>query len=202
MALTPRQWWLYRLVKWASELEEPVKLSIKDIIDYQARYNEAGKLTFTDLYQFKDADGNHSNCPAIYEDKDIINESDEIDKILCVKNNKFYLGTEKENIEYHNKLMNKVCEYSHKAKIIRDKVSQDGQMKLFTFDLVAMEESKGRNYHEAFARQNSLVVENGKLADEVERLKGLIQMHKNESTMWKERCEYWRGVANDGKRSN
>lgn len=194
--LTPRQWWLYRLVKWASEQE--LKLSVKDIIDYQTKYNSAGKLTFTDLYQFKDADGNHSNCPQLYEDKDIINECDRLDKVLCVKNNQFYIGTEKENIEYHNKLMHKVYLYSHKAKLIREKISQDGQMKLFTYDLVEIEKSKGRDYHEAFIRQESLIKEIEKKDKRIRDLEQLVQMHKNESTMWRERCGYGKGATNNG----
>ena len=181
MELTPRQWWLYRLIKWASEQGE--KLSIKNIIDFQEKYREAGKLTYSDLYIFKDAEGNHSNCPQIYEDKDILNESDQIDKVVCVKNNQFYLGSESENIEYHNKLMHKVCDYSHKAKIIRDKISKDGQMKLFTYDLVEMEKSNGRDYHEAFVRQETLV-------KEIDKLKYVVQCQKNEIKMWKDRYEY------------
>lgn len=192
--LTPRQWWLYRLVKWASEHEK--KLSIKDIIEWQDKYSSDGRLTFTDLYQFKDAEGNHSNCPAIYEDKDIINESDEIDKIICVKNNQFYIGTEREVIEYHNKLMHNVCRDSRKCKIVRDKISQDGQVKLFTYDLVMMENSKGRDYHEAFLKQETLVKENDKLTEEIKRLKHDLLLQKNESKMWKERYEYVKGESN------
>lgn len=186
--LTPRQWWLYRLIKWASENEK--KLSIKEIIEYQTKYEEANKLTFTDLYQFKETEGNHSNCPEIYKDKDIINEFDKIDKIICVKNNQFYLGTEKEEIEYHNKLMHNVCRDSHKAKIIRDKISQDGQMKLFTYDLVIMEESNGRDYHQAFIRQESLIKEIEKLEKKVEDLKLQLKAQKNEADMWRDRYNY------------
>jgi len=192
--LTPRQWWLYRLIKWASENGK--KLSIQDIIDYQTQYKNAGKLTFTDLYIFKDAEGNHSNCPQIYEDKDAINECDRIDMTLCVKNNKFYLGDEEENIEYHNKLMHKVCEYSHKAKVIRKKISRHGQMKLFTYDLVAMEESNGRDYHQAFMRQQALVDENDDLKKKIEKLEGTIKLYKNENQMWKERAEYYKNGGN------
>lgn len=177
--LNKRQWWLYRLIKNATE--EGVLLSIPDIIANQKMENENGSLTFTDLYQFKESEGNHSNCPAIYEDKDIINESDELDKIICVKNNQFYIGTESEMIEYHNKLYHNVCRDSHKCKIIRDKISQDGQMKLFTYDLTEIEKSKGRDYHEAFIKQESLIKEN-------EKLKKLIEFYKNENKMWKERC--------------
>lgn len=181
LRLTPRQWWLYRLIKAESELGN--KLSVKEIVERQNTELNEGKLTFTDLYQFKDADGNHSNCPQLYEDKDILNESEQIDKIVCVRNNQFYLGTERECIEYHNKLMHNVCHYSHKAKIIRDKISQDGQTKLFTYDLVQMEESKGRDYHETYVRQESLI-------REIDKLKLLLEMQKNEADMWHDRYDY------------
>ena len=154
--LSPRQWWLYRLIRENAKYGK--KLSVEEIVEEQNIEQQQGRLTFTDLYTFAENDI-YKNCPAIYEDKDIINESDEIDKIVCVKNREFYLGNEQENIEYHNKLMKKVCDYSHKAKIIRDKISQDGQCKLFTFELIEMEKSKGRDYHEAFARQESLINE-------------------------------------------
>lgn len=177
--LTPRQWWLYRLIKSCSENDE--RLSIPQIIEYQSKYREQRRLPYSDLYQFKETEGNHSNCPAIYEDKDILNESDELDKIICVKNNQFYIGTESEMIEYHNKLYHNVCRDSHKCKIIRDKISQDGQGKLFTYDLVDIEKSKGREYHEAFIKQQSLNKEN-------ERLKEELKLWKNECKMWKERA--------------
>lgn len=183
MGLTPRQWWLYRLIKWASEHNQ--KLSIKEIVEWQDKYKAENKITFDDLYHFNESEGNHSNCPEIYKDKDAINESDELDKIVCVKNNQFYIGNEYETIEYHNKLMHNVCRDSHKCKIIRDKISQDGQGKLFTYDLVAMEESNGRNYHEAFIKQENLV-------KQIEKLKNDLLLQKNESKMWRERYEYLR----------
>lgn len=185
MKLDNRQWWLYRLIKENSEQE--IKLSIPDIIKQQESDRLANKLTFTDLYSFKESEGNHSNCPQIYDDVHTINESDELDKIICFKNNQFYLGTESEMIEYHNKLYHNVCRDSHKCKVIRDKISQNGQCKLFTFDLVEMEKSQGRDYHQAFIRQESLVKENEKLKDQIKELKNIIQMCKNETKMWKDR---------------
>lgn len=184
--LSSRQWWLYRLIKSCSENDE--RLSIPQIIEYQSKYQEQGKLPYRDLYQFKETQGNHSNCPAIYEDKDIINESDELDKIICVKNNQFYLGTESEMIEYHNKLYHNVCRYSHKCKIIRDKISQEGQGKLFTYDLVEIQKSKGREYHDTFMKQETLNKENQKLKDTIQEYKELIKAYKNEAQMWKERA--------------
>ena len=176
--LTPRQWWLYRLIRKASE--ESKRLSVAEIIEQQELAKKNNELTFTDFYFFKDASGNHSNCPELYADKDAINESDRIDKVLCVSNGQFYLGTERESIIYHNKLMHNVCRDSHKAKIIRDKISQDGQCKLFTFDLVQAEQSQGRDYHEAFVLQQNLL-------KELEEKEKLIKMLKNENQMWKDR---------------
>ena len=176
--LSPRQWFLYRLVK--SYSEQGKRISVEEIVSEQNLLLKQGELTFSDLYQFADNDI-YKNCPAIYEDKDIINESEEIDKILCCKNREFYIGSESENIEYHNKLMKKVCDYSHKAKLIREKISQNGQCKLFTFDLVEMEKSKnGRDYHETYLKQQSLV-------EELERVKEINKLQKNEIQMWKDR---------------
>lgn len=177
--LNPRCWWLYRLVR--KKAYENKRMSVEEIVAEQDLEYKQGTLPYTDLYTFAENDI-YKNCPALYEDKDIINESEEIDKILCVKNREFYLGNEQENIEYHNKLMKKVCDYSHKAKIIREKISQDGQCKLFTYDLIEMEKSQGRDYHEAFARQESLINEN-KRKDE------LIEQYKNAVQMWKDRYE-------------
>jgi len=188
--LTSRQWWLYRLIKWASENNN--KLSIQDIIDYQQKYYEQKKLPYGDLYQFKDADGNHSNCPQIYADKDAINECDRIDKILCVKNNQFYIGTEKENIDYHNKLMHNVCRDSHKCKIIRDKISRDGQGKLITFDGIPINDTNAREFHESFIRQENLLKELEKKDKTIHDLEIKVLQYKNQADMYKERYEYYK----------
>ena len=188
IAMTPRQWWLYRLIKQASL--ENRKLSVKDIYESQQRDFEQGLLTYSDLYQFNESEGNHSNCPQIYDDKDLINESDEVDKVLCVKNNQFYLGTDVEAVEYHNKLMYKVYAYSHKAKVVRDKVGQDNQCKLFTFDLIEMEKSKGRDYHEAFINLDTLLKTIKDQEEKIKELEHQLKLQKNESQMWKERYEY------------
>ena len=183
--LSPRQWFLYRLVK--SYSEQGKRISVEEIVSEQNLLAKQGELTFDDLYQFAENDI-YKNCPAIYEDKDIINESEEIDKILCCKNREFYIGSESENIEYHNKLMKKVCDYSHKAKLIREKISQNGQCKLFTYDLVEMEKSKnGRDYHETYLKQQSLV-------EELERVKEINKLQKNEIQMWKDRYYSLKGT--------
>ena len=183
--LSPRCWFLYRLVK--SYSEQGKRISVEEIVSEQNLLAKQGELTFNDLYQFAENDI-YKNCPAIYEDKDIINESEEIDKILCCKNREFYIGSESENIEYHNKLMKKVCDYSHKAKLIREKISQNGQCKLFTYDLVEMEKSKnGRDYHETYLKQQSLV-------EELERVKEINKLQKNEIQMWKDRYYSLKGT--------
>ena len=190
-SLTPRQWWLYRLIKWAT-LEQDTKLSISQIIDYQNKYGQAGKLTFTDIYNFSESEGNHSNCPEIYKDVDIINESDELDKIICKKNNQFWLGNESECIQFHNKLMHNVCRDSHKAKIIRDKISQDGQGKLITFDGIPINDTNAREFHESFIRQENLLKELDKKDKTIHDLEIKVLQYKNQAEMYKERYEYYK----------
>ena len=69
-------------------------------------------------------------------------------------------------------------------------------MKLFTADLVEMEKSKGRDYHEAFIRQESLVKEVEKKDKKIAELEQLIQWYKNENKMWKERYYQVKGGQN------
>jgi len=190
-SLTPRQWWLYRLIKWAT-LEQDTKLSISQIIDYQNKYGQAGKLTFTDLYNFIESEGNHSNCPEIYKDVDIINESDELDKIICKKNNQFWLGNESECIQFYNKLMHNVCRDSHKCKIIRDKISRDGQGKLITFDGIPINDTNAREFHESFIRQENLLKELEKKDKTIHDLEIKVLQYKNQADMYKERYEYYK----------
>lgn len=45
-----------------------------------------------------------------------------------------------------------------------------------------MERSQGRDYHEAFARQETLI-------NQIDKYQKLIEMYKNENAMWKERYE-------------
>lgn len=183
--LTPRQWWLYRLIKWAT-LQKDRRLSISEIVDYQKQI-PIEKRTFDNPYTFKETEGNHSNCPQIYKDVDTINETEQLDKIVCKKDNQFWIGNESEQIEYHNRLMHNVCRDSHKAKCIRDHISQEGQYKLFTYELVPMDESAGRAYHECFARNETMLKEIEKLKKQLADKDLLIQMCRNEAKMWKER---------------
>ena len=184
--LTPRQLWLYQFIKYASECGET--LSVEEIVERQNKAKELGNLPYDDLYTFADKDI-YKNCPAIYEDKDAINENDAIDQIVCCKNRKFYIGSEEETIEYHNKLYRKICTYSHKAKLVRSKISQDGQCKLFDVNDIIAAETSGENYHDAFARHENLLKQIDNLKEENENLETLVQQHKNAANMWKERYD-------------
>lgn len=183
--LTLRQNWLFDTL-YANSLKGK-RLSVEEIVDLQNSELEQGTLPYNNLYSFAENDI-YKNCPAIYEDKDCINENDEKACVVCCKDRQFYIGSEKENILYHNKLANKIYTYSHKCKLVRNKISADGQMQLFDVKTLELAD-KDHEFKQAFIKNQSLVKELEKKDNEIQKLKDLIKLYKNENQMWKERYE-------------
>lgn len=183
--LTLRQNWLFNLL--LKNSNKGKRLSIEEIVNEQNLEIEQGTLPYTNWYQFAENDI-YKNCPAIYDDKDVINESDEKSMVVCCKDREFYIGSEKENILYHNKLATKIYNYSHKCKVVRDKISADGQMQLFDVKTLELAD-KDTEFKQAFIKNQSLVKEIEQKDKKIEELKNLIQLYKNENVMWKERYE-------------
>ena len=52
--LSPRQWWLYRLIRESAKYGK--KLSVEEIVEEQNLEQKQGRLTFTDLYTFAEND--------------------------------------------------------------------------------------------------------------------------------------------------
>lgn len=190
MELTDRQKWLFKLLLAASLNGK--RMSVEEIVMEQNRQVADMTLPYDNVYSFAEKDI-YKNCPAIYDDKDQINESDEVDMVVCVKDREFYIGSEKENIEYHNKLYKKICDYSHKCKLVRNKISADGQTHLFDVNKLIVAEKDGIDYNQAFIKNQSLLKELEKKDERIAELKDLIQKYKNENRMWKERYYSVRG---------
>ncbi len=189
--LTNRQSWLFNLL--LTNSNQGKRLSVEEIVNAQNLEIEQGTLPYTNWYQFAENDI-YKNCPAIYEDKDILNESDEVAMVVCCKDREFYIGSEKENILYHNKLYKKICDYSHKCKVVRDKISANGQLHLFDVNALIVAEKQGIDYNQAFIKNQSLLKEIEKKDKEIADLKDLIKMYKNENQMWKDRYYSLKGT--------
>lgn len=131
--MTTRQWKLYNLLK-----SEPDKwFSQKEIADS------------IDGYEYKERA--NDRCSAIREDKNEINASLEVDKIIVMKNYKFKIGTKEEYLEERRKHVRRL---KQQVKIIQDfdfKVNRDGHGKLISNKgEVIDEKSKARRFFETF----------------------------------------------------
>ena len=193
--LTNRQKWLFNLL--LTNSNQGKRLSVEKIVNEQKLELEQGTLPYANLYQFADNDI-YKNCPAIYEDKDQINESDEVGMVVCCKDREFYIGSEEENILYHNKLYKKICDYSHKCKVVRDKISANGQLHLFDVNSLIIAEKEGISYNQAFIKNQSLLKTIDSLKEEVDKLQNLIKAYKNENQMWKDRYYSVKGENRNG----
>lgn len=184
MELTDRQKWLFKLLL-ATSLNGK-RMSVEEIVLEQNKQVADMTLPYDNVYTFAEKDI-YKNCPAIYEDKDQINESDEVGMVVCCKDREFYIGSEEENILYHNKLYKKICDYSHKCKVVRDKISANGQLHLFDVNSLIIAEKEGISYEQAFIKNQSLLKTIDSLKEEVDKLQNLIKAYKNENQMWKDR---------------
>ena len=131
--MTTRQWKLYNLLK-----TEPDKwFSQKEIADA------------VEGYEYKERA--NDRCPTIRDDKNEINASLEVDKIIVMKNYKFKIGTKEEYLEERKKHVRRL---KQQVKIIQDfdfKVNRDGHGKLISNKgEVIDEKSKARRFFETF----------------------------------------------------
>lgn len=131
--MTTRQWKLYNLLK-----SEPDKwFSQKEIADA------------VEGYEYKERE--NDRCPTIRDDKNEINASLEVDKIIVMKNYKFKIGTKEEYLEERRKHVRRL---KQQVKIIQDfdfKVNRDGHGKLISNKgEVIDEKSKARRFFETF----------------------------------------------------
>jgi hypothetical protein len=116
--LSPRQWELYRLIKYNS-LVEHRKTTQKEICE---------KI---DGYEWNDDEKCHDHCPAIWKDIKDNNESYEHDKIIISKDFCYWIGSQQETKDFLKSLWKSLSprlkRYWHYVK----KVGMDGMGKLF-----------------------------------------------------------------------
>lgn len=140
--LTPRQWALYRLIKYNS-LVEHRKTTQKEICD---------KLGETFGYKWVETSGeNHDHCSTIWKDIKDNNESYEHDKIIISKNYEYWIGNEEETQEFLNELWNNLCPRLVRYWNYKQKVARNGQGQLFSTKLNPIDEnSKAREFIESY----------------------------------------------------
>ena len=142
--LTPRQWALYRLIKYNS-LVEHRKTTQKEICDRLFEYG----------YKWKETSGkNHDHCSSIWKDIKDNNESYEHDKIIISKDFEYWIGDEQETQQYLNELWSDLCPRLVRYWNYKQKVARNGQYQLFSTKLNPIDESsKAREFIESYGTE-------------------------------------------------
>ena len=139
--LTPRQWALYRLIKYNS-LVEHRKTTQKEICE---------KI---DGYEWNDDEKCHDHCVPIWKDIKDNNESYEHDKIIISKNFEYWIGNEEETQEFLNQLWKDLCPRLVRFWNYKTKVARNGQGQLFSTKLNPIDEnSKARAFIESYGEE-------------------------------------------------
>ena len=137
--LTPRQWALYRLIYNNSILEHR-KTTKREICDKLSDYG----------YKWNDNPKVHDNCPMVWKDIKDNNESFEHDKIIISDNGLYWIGDEDDTKafidELWKELMPRLCRYWN----YKEKISNNGQGKLFSNKLTPIDDSRAREFIESF----------------------------------------------------
>ena len=108
--LNTRQWRLHDFFK------DHEKASVKDVCDSLPEY-----------YSVKLTDGNYSNCPTLYKDINVLNESYQTDHVIVVRNNCFYRGTKEERTSYEETLRRRLVRAAKKYWAVHKKNDSLGQ---------------------------------------------------------------------------
>ena len=139
--LTPRQWALYRLIKYNS-LVEHRKTTQKEICDT------------INGYEWNEDEKCHDHCPAIWKDIKDNNESYEHDKIIISRNFEYWIGNEEETQEFLDRLWKDLCPRLVRFWNYKNKVARNGQGQLLSTKLNPIDEnSKAREFIESYGKE-------------------------------------------------
>lgn len=141
--LTPRQWALYRLIKYNS-LVEHRKTTQREICDKLSDYG----------YKWDDDEKSHDHCTAVWKDIKDNNESYEHDKVIISKNFEYWIGNEEETKEFIDKLWSDLCPRLVRYWNYKTKVARNGQGQLFSTKMNPIDEnSKAREFIESYGTE-------------------------------------------------
>lgn len=116
--LAPRQWSLYRLIKFNS-LVNHRKTTQREIYDSVSGY------------EWNSDEKAHDHCPAIWNDIKDNNISLEHDKIIISKNFEYWIGSEEETKQFLNDLWKALAPRLKRYWLYVKKIGMDGKGRLF-----------------------------------------------------------------------
>lgn len=85
-------------------------------------------------YTYRESPTTHDNCPVIWRDINIINKSNEFEKIIIIDNNTYRIGTKEECLKYADKMMIKAVKALSRYWSLVHKINRDGQGDLLEKD--------------------------------------------------------------------
>lgn len=138
MDLTSRQWDLYNLLK-----SNPYHWWTQEEICEHIK-----------TYTYSDDDRNH--CVDIGTDKDALNESDVVDKIIVTKKHMFKIATYEEYVEERNYHIRKLKKQVAMIESMDNKFNRNGQGKLFNNILNELK-PQNEQFHETFMNDEALL---------------------------------------------
>lgn len=152
LPLTTHQWNLYNYLRKVMLEENNRTMTVAELVQ-AFPFDE---LAYPDGYILKETDGNHSNCPKLYEDLKAITSSTQVDMIVCLNHNKIRLGTEKEVLKRYYALKQRTAWEEEEMRIIKQKIKNNRQMKLFSNAGIPLDEAAPttKAWHTAFSDEN------------------------------------------------
>lgn len=151
--LTPRQWNLYRHIKFCTEVGRfnPKTNSNDHFATQESITISWNKAIHEDGYYYQKDTKHGDHCRQIWDDVQAVNESPEVEKIIVVDDYTYRLGTEEECEKYFLWLKRKAVVLLKRAYVVFGKMSKDGQGKLVSDqDKWIGDDSAARSFVEAF----------------------------------------------------
>lgn len=138
--LTPRQWRLLDMIKYAS-LNEHRKLTQREICNT------------IESYEWNDDEKCHDHCPAIWNDIKDINLSYETDKLIISDRFEYWIGNKEETLDFLDKLWSDLSPRLARYWAYLKKVGRDGQgLVIDRKGNVIEEESQARAFIESYGK--------------------------------------------------
>lgn len=149
--LTNHQWRLYDYLKSLMENENNRTTTVAEIV---AKFPVSEE--YPDGYSLKETEGNHSNCPKLYEDLKAITMTREVDMIVCLNHNNIRLGTELDVLRRLKHLKDRSRWEEEEIRTIEAKIKNNRQMKLLTNAGVPITDAcpSTKAWHVAFSDEN------------------------------------------------
>lgn len=135
--LTPRQWSLYNLLR-----SEPDRwFTQKEICEA------------VDGYVYNDEITRHDHCPTIGNDKKIINDNPQVDKIIVMKDNCFKIATYEEYMEERKSHIRRLKSQVAQIQAMDYKAHRDGMGKILNNIFEELKDDN-KQFHETFIKES------------------------------------------------